>query len=221
MASSSKPMWQCASTKPGATRQPWASITWASAGAFTSLPTATILPPSISTWPFSISGPAMVFTVPFLIRIMGIFLLTKYVLYVIDYPFLCRLSKKRQGSPLPKTSPVLCAIYPPACRWTRDVGGFRQPGRQTEVACRPEATRSGCRPVPTRWTRDVGSLRQPSRQTEVAYRPETTRSGCRPVPTRWNRDVAGFRQPGRQTEVTYRPAATRFGCRPTSVPLDP
>jgi hypothetical protein len=52
------PRIEWASMKPGTTTLPVASITLASAGIGTSLPTASILPPRIRTTPFSIGGPA-------------------------------------------------------------------------------------------------------------------------------------------------------------------
>ena len=74
--SSSIPIWQCASMKPGVTRQPVASMTLASAGASTVLPMAAILPSSpISSSPFSISAPVMGLIFPPLMRIIGFNLL--------------------------------------------------------------------------------------------------------------------------------------------------
>jgi hypothetical protein len=54
---------------PGVTKRPVASITTASAGAFTTAPTAAIFPSTISTWPLGITCPAAVITVPPRIRV--------------------------------------------------------------------------------------------------------------------------------------------------------
>ena len=64
LASSCMPMWQCASTKPGVTMQPAASMISVPAGTSRFCPTATILPPSMRICPFSMSPPVIVLTKP-------------------------------------------------------------------------------------------------------------------------------------------------------------
>ena len=64
MVSSQMPMWQWASTRPGITTFPDASMTSASFGTFTSTPTSTILPSSMRIVPSSIVPLVMVRILP-------------------------------------------------------------------------------------------------------------------------------------------------------------
>ena len=75
VASPWRPRWQWASTRPGVTRSPCASIVRHFAGALTLRPTATILPLSTRTSPLGMSGPEMGLTSPSLMSsAMGIVL---------------------------------------------------------------------------------------------------------------------------------------------------
>ena len=71
IARAESPVWQCASTMPGVTRRPSASIISASSGASTLTPMPAIFPPSISISPLAMSSPAMGRMCAFLMSSIG------------------------------------------------------------------------------------------------------------------------------------------------------
>ena len=97
--------------------------------------------------------------------------------------------------------PPVMAVGPadPACRWTHDVGGARQPaaGGQRKGIRQPPVTAVSPADPACRWTRDVGGRRQRSRWGAAERHLAATRYGCRP-----SRPAGGQRKGIRQSPVT-------------------
>src|ERR1044072_2930677 len=83
-------MWEWTSTIPGVTYLPVPSITTASGGALTAVPTAAIFPSRSNTEPFTIVGPAAVIIVTLRISVArrgkGLYVLGNGSAFSIDAP---------------------------------------------------------------------------------------------------------------------------------------